>query len=438
MTLESCDRLRRAASGSLLAGAALLAVVPAFAQAGDADDSARVNSPQVTIGESAEVQDPLAGRAPSVPVRAERVPTVRQVQGLSGLPSMQIKLDPRVLGVAPGEPMPGLRREGEALRKRDGRLLPAGDRGYAVFIAEPDVESGDEQPVAMVVAPCMTLESMERLVEDRGDDLRFTVTGVVHTYRGVNYLLPTSQPRPWLIAVESESEPESESLADPVAADPAPADPAAEDEAAELKPDPVSPPVTNQNSDQPTLPADDATAADERLLDADEVLLQLLEQRNNAPRLDTQGELDADPDAPAKGADPSGARRSPSIDAPVLPDVSASSGRLTDPLLLGLDPDQPQAKLKDEGEFIIARAGRLIRSANGSHALFVLDADGRGSPEPPLIVHACKLLETMEKTVLEQGDNVPFVITGQVFVYRGANYLLPTIVTREFDRGNLE
>ena len=48
------------------------------------------------------------------------------------------------------------------------------------------------------------------------------------------------------------------------------------------------------------------------------------------------------------------------------------------------------------------------------------------------------MLETMERTVREQGDDIPFVVTGQVFIYRGANYLLPTIVKREFDRGNLE
>ena len=91
-----------------------------------------------------------------------------------------------------------------------------------------------------------------------------------------------------------------------------------------------------------------------------------------------------------------------------------------------------------EGQFIIARTGRLVRAADGSQALFVLDADGAQAPEPPMIIHACKLLETMEQTVMKQGDNVPFIITGQVFMYRGANYLLPTIVKREFDPGNLE
>jgi len=55
-----------------------------------------------------------------------------------------------------------------------------------------------------------------------------------------------------------------------------------------------------------------------------------------------------------------------------------------------------------------------------------------------MILHACKLLETMEKTVQEQGDDIPFIVSGQVFVYRGANYLLPTLYQIDLDRGNLQ
>jgi hypothetical protein len=352
-------------------------------------DEVGVEPNEVTIGQAGSEQDPLAGRDAGLAIEPEEVTDPLVDKPKQGMMAMHVQVDPRVLGVAPGEPLPPLRREGETLRKRDAQLLPTGDRGYAVIILDADPEAGDEKPLAMVVAPCITLESMERLLEDRGENLRFTITGQVHTYRGVNYLLPTSQPRPWLIDADGQ-----EQL--------------------------VSKPA--EEADSPTGPEDAATpeetqpAEDEGTPTADEVLQQLLEQKRDSPT--------PDPTEPnAAGADA----------------VADPPSRLvSDPLLLGIDSDLPQAELKDEGQFIVARTGRLVRSADGSQALFVLDSDGPGASEPPMILQACKMLETMEKTVREQGEKAPFVVTGQVFTYRGANYLLPTIVKREFDRGNLE
>jgi len=376
--------------------AALLAVLPATGAL--SQDEAESDGPgEVTIGQQGSEQDPLAGRDPGIAVNPEDDPSARQDGGLYGVPAMKVQVDPRVLGVAPGEPLPPLRREGETLRKRDGQLLPTGDRGYAVFILEADPEAGDEKPLAMIVSPCMTLESMERLLEDRGDDLRFTVTGQVHTYRGVNYLLPTSQPKPWLVAADTDEQ----LTAEPDASEPTTEEPTAEDEPAEAS------------------TPDESKGEGEGTPTAEEVLQELLEQTRDAP---------APVDDTEQGVDPEDAQ------TPATPKNKLAS----DPLLLGLDTDQPLAELKEEGQFIIARTGRLIRAADGSHALFVLDADGASAPEPPMIIHACKLLETMEQTVMKQGDNVPFIITGQVYMYRGANYLLPTIVKREFDPGNLE
>jgi hypothetical protein len=379
---------------------ATIALLPAvFAHA---QDGAEPEVAEVTIGEVGSEQDPLSGRDAGLAIEPERVksplPASKTV-----IPATRVKIDPRVLGVAPGESLPALRREGETLRKRDGRLLPTGERGYAVFILDADPQGGDEQPLAMVVAPCITLESMERLLEDRGENLRFTITGQVHTYRGVNYLLPTSQPKPWLIDAGGEQtlvvdQPADEDEPD----DGASATEPDEREPAAAPPDEADPKETAGDSDTPTPSADD-------------VLQQLLEQKREGPVADV--------------ADPAG---DADDDPPAMPRLAS------DPLLLGLETDQPLAELKEEGQFIIARTGRLIRSADGSQSLFVLDADGPGAPEPPMILQACKLLETMERTVQEQGEKVPFVVTGQVFMYRGANYLLPTIVKREFDNGNLE
>lgn len=383
-----------------LTTAAMIALLPAFAAWPQAEDETADAPGEVTIGQSGSEQDPLSGRDAGLAIEPEDPTRTARIEAKKQVPAMRVKVDPRVLGVAPGEPLPPLRREGEALRKRDGQLLPTGERGYAVFILDADPEAGDDQPLAMVVAPCMTLESMERLLQDRGDNLRFTITGQVHTYRGVNYLLPTSQPKPWLIdAGEAEqlvSEPEDE-------------------------PGAVEAPVAEADPDQ--VEPDDGAAEDAATPSADDVLNQLLQQKRDSPTADGTESTDA--------GDGESATDNTTPGAP-------ASRLASDPLLLGLDTDQPLAELKEEGQFIIARTGRLIRSADGSHALFVLDSDGPGAPEPPMILQACKLLETMEKTVQQLGEDVPFVITGQVFTYRGANYLLPTIVKREFDRGNLE
>lgn len=392
--------------------AAMLAVLPVFSvlsqtepQAASqveaqAEEDTAGEPAEVTIGQTGSDQDPLGGRDAGLAIEPEEVTGASLVELKQVIPAMRVMVDPRVLGVAPGEPLPPLRREGEALRKRDGRLLPTGERGYAVILLDADPDAGDDKPIAMVVAPCMTLESMERLLEDRGDNLRFTITGQVHTYRGVNYLLPTSQPKPWLIADESGEQLVSE-------------------------PAESSQPSEERESPEPAQ-AEDATAdgqTDEAATpSADDVLKQLLEQKREGPTPNAEASAEGDDDADASDAS----------SGPAMPRLAS------DPLLLGLDTDQPLAELKDEGQLIIARTGRMIRSADGSQALFVLDADGPGAPEPPMILQACKLLETMEKTVHQQGENVPFVITGQVFMYRGANYLLPSIVKREFDRGNLE
>ncbi|MEM9110119.1 MAG: hypothetical protein AAGC72_08845 [Planctomycetota bacterium] len=381
-----------------LTTAAMIAVLPCFTAAPQNASEMSDVAGEVTIGERGSEQDPLSGRDKGLAIEPQETTDADLQEAKKTVPTMRVKVDPRVLGVAPGEPLPPLRREGEALRKRDGKLLPTGERGYAVFILDADPEDGDKKSLAMVLAPCMTLESMERLLEDRGDNLRFTVTGQIHTYRGVNYLLPTSQPRPWLIDTDTQeqlvTEPEN----------------GIEDET------PAAPDASETEANEPEESTEEATPS------ADDVLQQLLEQRRDSPTPEPA-------EAPGPGDREAG---------PAGPAAQRASRLVSDPLLIGLDTDQPQAELKEEGQFIIARNGRLVRSADGSQALFVLDSDGPGAPEPPMILQACKLLETMEQTVQEQGDNVPFVITGQVFMYRGANYLLPTIVKREFDRGNLE
>lgn len=360
--------------------------------------------PEVTIGQPAPGTDPLAER--DRPDAAEPQGGDRpegEEQMVLGVPESELRVDPRTLGIAPGEPMPRLLREGEFIRNRDVRLIPTGERGYAVVIIEPaaDAEPGSPRS-AMIVAPNRMLESMESLQRDRGDDLRFTLSGQVHTYRGTNYLMVTSLPRPWLVGAEEQPEPElAQQQPEPTEAT---ADPAI----------PNNTPGASGGTSGGNSGGGEATS--------DDVLDDLLNQRREVPT----------PVEPDPAEDPDDTLEMNEINAANAPTVHAG------PLITGVAPDQDEPKLYDEGTFIIRRSARLIRSGDGSHPLLVFEADDAASPEPPMVVQNCKLLEEMEAIIQTHGDHTPFVVTGQVQTYRGTNYLLPSIAKLEFDRQNIE
>jgi hypothetical protein len=105
---------------------------------------------------------------------------------------------------------------------------------------------------------------------------------------------------------------------------------------------------------------------------------------------------------------------------------------------LGTAPGVRQTKLKREGQFVITRRARMIRSTGGlSPWLLTFEADSDGLADPPMFVMPCRMLEDMEKVVGDRGDQVVFIVSGQVFVYRGANYILPTLMKLAPNMGNL-
>jgi len=137
-------------------------------------------------------------------------------------------------------------------------------------------------------------------------------------------------------------------------------------------------------------------------------------------------------------------------DAPVIEPVGSGQGQpetkfITpasatvdiDPAVLGIAPGDEPPKLRREGEFIIDRRGRMIRSPESGHLLYVLESDSQNTPELPLVMQACQLLETMENTIDRRGDTTVFIVSGQIHTYRGANYLLPTMMKTAADTGNL-
>ena len=109
-----------------------------------------------------------------------------------------------------------------------------------------------------------------------------------------------------------------------------------------------------------------------------------------------------------------------------------------DSRVLGVAPGLPRPKLRREGEFIPLRRGRLIRAPSGDHMLFVFEADAKQAQEPPMVLMPCGALESMEREVAARGDRLVFRISGQVFTYRGANYLLPMVWDIPPDKGNIQ
>jgi hypothetical protein len=112
-----------------------------------------------------------------------------------------------------------------------------------------------------------------------------------------------------------------------------------------------------------------------------------------------------------------------------------------DPTVLGTapSPGQPGAKiaaLHREGEFVVSRRGRLIHAAG--HELLAFEGDGAQSPEPPMVLLPSQMLQTMEDLTRERGDKVVFIVSGEIFLYRGANYLLLTMQKMAIDQGNLK
>ena len=159
-------------------------------------------------------------------------------------------------------------------------------------------------------------------------------------------------------------------------------------------------------------PADESSSQPAQAPSADDVLEQMLERIEDNPALD---------------------------DKPVRPQTTArpAANRL-DPRVLGAAPGMKRPKVIREGQFVINRRGRLVSGQSPNQTLFNFESDARTTTEAPMVLIPCKMLESMEDYVRQRGDHLVFVLTGQVFEYRGTNHLLPTIMRLDYDQGNLQ
>lgn len=78
-------------------------------------------------------------------------------------------------------------RPGQTLVMRRGRLV-RGSAGSWRFVLDAGPENLGETP--LTVLPCLNLQAMESLAERQGEAGVFSISGPVHSYQGVNYLLP--------------------------------------------------------------------------------------------------------------------------------------------------------------------------------------------------------------------------------------------------------
>lgn len=168
---------------------------------------------------------------------------------------------------------------------------------------------------------------------------------------------------------------------------------------------------------------------------AEDIEKKLKDRLNNPP---AKTGTDTKPADPAKAGDPAkpAGDTKPDDKKPSLPAATPTRIDQPDPRIIGIAPGSPTPKLRREGEFILNRRGRLVRE--GGQSLFAFDADTDKAAEAPMMLVPCRVLQNMEELAQEHGSDVVFLVTGQVFTYRGANHLLPTTMKLSIDKGNLK
>jgi hypothetical protein len=86
--------------------------------------------------------------------------------------------------------------------------------------------------------------------------------------------------------------------------------------------------------------------------------------------------------------------------------------------------DRP--RVLPEGVFLVGRQGRLIAGPRG-YRVFVPNLAGRQPGEGPMLVAPN---QTLARAVAAFGTDTEIVVSGQVLLYHGRNYLLPSAIAR--------
>ncbi|GAF78086.1 unnamed protein product [marine sediment metagenome] len=88
-----------------------------------------------------------------------------------------------------------------------------------------------------------------------------------------------------------------------------------------------------------------------------------------------------------------------------------------------------------EGAPLVNRPGRLLRQADWW--TFTFESDHPEYPEPPMKILPSKSVELMARVAQRGVSGLVFLVSGEVTLFQGENYLLPRVATRRIDTGNL-
>ena len=122
--------------------------------------------------------------------------------------------------------------------------------------------------------------------------------------------------------------------------------------------------------------------------------------------------------APTTTPTPAGGGASPAAPAPSAPATGPSAPAAAEPAQGG--------RLLREGTFLASRRGRVIKTTGGEWQ-FHFDTSPENKADAPMVLMPCLNLQAIEKLAVRGSEALSFTVSGQVFVYKGRNYLLPTM-----------
>jgi len=282
-------------------------------------------------------------------------------------------------GMGPADDPGMLLPEGYPVAMRPGHLVQEDSWWVFVFTSEPN-DLPHHFP-RMKLLPGKELEQMVTSVENTDNDLLFVVQGEVTVYRGENYLLSGFA----RLLGQSTDNPADES---------------------------------GEHKKQENATEAPENAADKQQGDTsvEDVLKALRQQR--PPSL-----------SGARRRTPTGGGATAEGKGLLTGTASDTSGRD------GVDGAGGRRVLLRERHPISMRPGRLVEE--GGWWILVFESDHPDYPEPRMRVLPCKQLERMTDAIRGTTTGIVFIVSGEVTVYQGENYLLPRVARRRIETGNL-
>lgn len=148
---------------------------------------------------------------------------------------------------------------------------------------------------------------------------------------------------------------------------------------------------------------------------------------SNSPASQTPPSQDPALTDPTVGDDLLDQERQRPAPAPVEPD-SAAPGQRVIPSVPGVDRLSfalPNRKLRTEGAYVTQVRGEVVKLPTGEH-VFLPEMPSDGTPgDQPMLLMPCQRLSQIQSAT-ENGQAVAMSLSGQAFVYRGRQYLLPS------------